>query len=118
MEIVIKRAYEQASGEDGYRALVDRLWPRGVSRARAELDEWCKDVAPSAELRVWFGHEPERFEEFSARYTEELKASGAPAALLERAEASGNQRLTLVYAAKDARNDHVTVLADYLDHLL
>ena len=68
MEIVIKRAYEQASDEDGYRVLVDRLWPRGVSKARAALDEWCKDVAPSPELRVWFGHRPERFEEFAARH--------------------------------------------------
>lgn len=117
MEIVIKRAYEQASDEDGYRVLVDRLWPRGVSKARAALDEWCKDVAPSPELRVWFGHRPERFEEFAARYAKELDASGAPAALLERAAASGKGRLTLVYAAKDAGNDHVTVLADRLSRL-
>ena len=104
MEIVIKRAYEQASDEDGYRVLVDRLWPRGVSKARAALDEWCKDVAPSPELRVWFGHRPERFEEFAARYAKELDASGAPAALLERAAASGKGRLTLVYAAKDGKS--------------
>ena len=74
-------------------------------------------MAPSPELRVWFGHRPERFEEFAARYAKELDASGAPAALLERAAASGKGRLTLVYAAKDAGNDHVTVLADRLSRL-
>lgn len=115
MEIAIKRMYERPDAGDGYRVLVDRLWPRGVSRARAELDEWCKDVAPSSELRTWFGHRPELFEEFGQRYTTELESSGAPQALIERA--AGADRLTLVYAAKDPQVNHALVLADYLRRL-
>ena len=69
---LLKRIYEDVEDDDGYRVLVDRLWPRGVSKERAELDEWCTDVAPSTELRTWFGHRPERFDEFAARYRVEL----------------------------------------------
>ncbi len=111
-DIRIKRAYEPAEGSDGYRVLVDRIWPRGVSRERARVDEWAKDLPPSAELRRWYGHKPERFEEFRRRYLEELEAhEGALAELRERARRG---RLTLVFAAKDAEHSNAAVLADLL----
>ncbi|RLP10956.1 DUF488 domain-containing protein [Propionibacterium australiense] len=116
MEFVVKRVYDRPDARDGYRVLVDRLWPRGVSKARAELDEWCKDVAPSSELRAWFGHRADRFEEFGQLYTTELESSDAPQALLGRA--GGAERLTLVYAAKDPQVNHALVLADYLRRLI
>jgi uncharacterized protein YeaO (DUF488 family) len=77
MDVVLKRAYEPAEESDGYRVLVDRLWPRGVSRDRARLDEWARDLAPSTELRSWFGHDPARFPEFRRRYRRELGAVGS-----------------------------------------
>lgn len=116
IRIVIKRAYESANDADGYRALVDRLWPRGVKKEVLQLDEWCKDVAPSTELRKWFGHDPARFDEFRARYIDELTISDAPHQLLERAQTSS--RLTLVYAAKDPKINHARVLYEYLECLL
>jgi uncharacterized protein YeaO (DUF488 family) len=75
MDIRPKRAYEPATRADGYRVLIDRLWPRGVSRQQAKLDDWVKEVSPSPELRRWFGHEPRRFEEFRRRYIEELRSA-------------------------------------------
>ena len=112
MDIVIKRAYDEPDDNDGYRVLVDRLWPRGVKKELLAIDEWCKDVAPSTELRKWFNHSPERFAEFSARYTVELERSDAAQQLLQRA--NGERTLTLVYAAKDPRINHAAVLAEYL----
>ena len=114
MKIAIKRAYDEPAAADGYRVLVDRLWPRGVKKELLGLDEWCKDVAPSAELRVWFGHEPAKFQEFSARYLTELEQSTAPAELLKRAK---GDTLTLVYAARDPQVNHAVVLRDFLSHL-
>ena len=75
-DVRLKRAYDPAEPGDGYRVLVDRLWPRGVSKERARLDEWARELAPSAELRTWFGHDPERFAEFERRYRAELAAHG------------------------------------------
>lgn len=115
MKIVIKRVYDEPSEADGYRALVDRLWPRGVKKETLALDEWCKDIAPSTELRKWFAHDPAKFEEFAARYISELEASEVPKALLARAK--GSATLTLVYAAKDPKVNHATVLQDYLANL-
>lgn len=112
VEVQIKRAYEEPNVDDGYRALVDRLWPRGVKKATLALDEWCKDVAPSIELRRWFNHEPARFDEFRKRYQMELDASDAALKLLDRVE--GCDRLTLVYAAKDPAINHAVVLREYL----
>src|SRR6187200_1307966 len=99
MAFVMKRVYEPAAASDGYRVLVDRLWPRGVKKERAELDEWAKDAAPSPELRTEWHHHRERFDEFAARYREELDADPAGAALLE----TGRQhdRVTLVFGARD-----------------
>lgn len=115
MNIVTKRAYDVSSAADGYRVLVDRLWPRGVKKELLALDEWCKDVAPSSELRVWFGHEPAKFEEFAERYRAELASSTTPQELLARAKS--HSKLTLVYAAKDPRVNHAVVLRDYLQEL-
>jgi uncharacterized protein YeaO (DUF488 family) len=112
MPIQIKRAYEPASPDDGYRVLIDRLWPRGVSRQSAELDEWIKELAPSAELRQWFGHEPARFEEFRRRYISELRNERLRLTALRRRAREG--RLTLVYSAHDTEHNDAVVLAEVL----
>lgn len=111
--IRIKRAYEAAEPSDGRRVLVERLWPRGVSRERAHLDDWIKDVAPSPALRVWFGHDPARFDTFAERYREELaRHEEEVAALLELARSAP---LTLVYGARDEEHNGAVVLRDYLE---
>jgi uncharacterized protein YeaO (DUF488 family) len=104
-----KRAYDPASQEDGYRVLIDRLWPRGLSRRDAALDEWARDLAPSDELRRWFGHRPERFEQFERRYTDELRDHADEISALRRRTRTGN--VTLVYAARDAAHSNAAVLA-------
>ncbi len=116
MRIIIKRAYEVPVADDGYRVLVDRLWPRGVRKEVLALDEWCKDAAPSTELRKWFGHDPARFDEFAARYREELSHSDAPRQLLVHAQ--GSARLTLIYAAHDPAINHAVILRDYLAEMV
>lgn len=112
MDIRLKRAYEPATPADGHRVLIDRLWPRGVSRARAALDGWEKDLAPSAELRQWFGHAPERYEEFRRRYVDELRDQRPRLAALRRVARAGT--LTLVYAAHDSEHNDAVVLAEVL----
>ena len=112
MDIALKRAYEPAAESDGYRLLVDRLWPRGVSRARARLDEWDRNLAPSNELRTWFGHDPARFDEFRRRYMVELE--GQTERLRDLRRIAGQGRLTLVYAARDPEHNDAVVLADVL----
>jgi uncharacterized protein YeaO (DUF488 family) len=112
MRIQLKRAYEPASPDDGYRVLIDRLWPRGVSRQSVKLDTWIKELAPSTELRQWFAHEPARFEEFRRRYIEELRAERARLTALRRRARDG--RLTLVYSAHDAEHNDAVVLAEIL----
>jgi uncharacterized protein YeaO (DUF488 family) len=112
MPIQIKRAYEPASPADGYRVLIDRLWPRGVSRQSAKLDEWIKELATSAELRQWFGHEPVRFEEFRRRYVAELRDERPRLTTLRRRARDG--RLTLVYSAHDSEHNDAVVLAEVL----
>jgi uncharacterized protein YeaO (DUF488 family) len=108
-DIRLKRAYEPAASSDGYRVLIDRLWPRGVSKEHAKLDEWAKGLAPSAELREWFGHEPDRFAEFRRRYIEELRDDRPLLAALRRRGRTGT--LTLVYSARDeVHNDAVVLL--------
>jgi uncharacterized protein YeaO (DUF488 family) len=112
MDIRLKRAYEPAVPADGHRVLIDRLWPRGVSRARAALDAWEKDLAPSAELRRWFGHAPERYDEFRRRYVDELRGRRPRLAALRRVAREGT--LTLVYAAHDSEHNDAVVLAEVL----
>jgi uncharacterized protein YeaO (DUF488 family) len=112
----LKRVYEPASAEDGRRLLVDRLWPRGVSKARADLTAWVRDVAPSAELRKWFGHDPARWDEFQRRYRQELAAN--PAAVQELVDAAGQGPVTLVYAARDEEHNEAVVLQQLLQERL
>jgi uncharacterized protein YeaO (DUF488 family) len=112
MDMRLKRAYEPAAPSDGYRVLIDRLWPRGVSREQAKLDEWEKELAPSAELREWFGHDPSRFEEFGRRYIEELRPQRPR--LTELRRRAGKDTLTLVYSARDTEHNDAVVLAEVL----
>jgi uncharacterized protein YeaO (DUF488 family) len=112
MDIRLKRAYEPAASSDGYRVLIDRLWPRGVSQEQAQLSAWERELAPSAELRKWFGHQPNRFEEFRRRYIEELRQQRARLTELRRRARAG--ALTLVYAARDSEHNDAVVLAAVL----
>jgi uncharacterized protein YeaO (DUF488 family) len=114
MDIRLKRAYAPPDSKDGYRLLIDRLWPRGVSREHAALDCWEKDLAPSNELRRWFGHQPRRFEEFRRRYFDELRSQRPLLTALRRRARDGT--LTLVYAAQDAEYNDAVVLAEVLRH--
>ncbi len=112
MVISLKRAYEPAAKSDGVRILVDRIWPRGVTKAEAEIDHWAKDVAPTTELRKWFGHDPEKWAEFQKKYRAELKDNPG---LLEIRELSRQGAVTLVYAAKDTLHTHALTLKQVLD---
>ena len=108
----IKRIYEEPNKNDGYRVLIDRVWPRGVSKEFAALDEWNKAVTPSVELRKWFGHDPLRFEEFKMLYQKELKYQHEELKRLK--SIADTQNLTLLYAAKDPQINHATILLDVL----
>jgi uncharacterized protein YeaO (DUF488 family) len=110
--VTIKRVYEAPAPADGYRVLVDRLWPRGLSKARAEIDLWMKDIAPSPELRKWWDHDAERMDEFAVRYRAELDANPAVSAL--RDVFNEHPVVTLAYGARDARVNHAAILLDYL----
>ena len=112
MGVQLKRAYEAPAETDGYRVLIDRLWPRGLSHEHVRLDEWARELAPSRELRQWFGHAPARFAEFRRRYRVELEAE-APKLQELRARAHDGT-LTLVYAARDTEHNDAVVLADLL----
>lgn len=109
-----KRIYEAPADDDGYRVLVDRLWPRGISKEDAQLDEWLKKVAPSSELRKWFDHDPGKFEEFRNRYKVELIDREEPVNKL--LEIAGDQPVTLLYAAKDKTHNHAVVLRQFLEN--
>ena len=109
----IKRIYETPEAEDGYRVLVDRIWPRGISKDNAALDEWMKDIAPSTELRKWFNHQPELFPEFKRKYKEELKEKKMELNHLKSIAAKKN--LTLLYSAKDTQFNQTVVLLDALN---
>lgn len=109
--IRLKRAYAQPSSKDGIRVLVERLWPRGLRKNDAKLDAWMKDVAPSDELRRWFGHDPRRFGEFQKRYKHELRSGPARAMFDELARLAARRTVTLVYAAHDEAHNNAAVLA-------
>ncbi len=113
--IKIKRVYEAPSQTDGYRVLIDRLWPRGLSKEKAALDEWAKDLAPSTELRKWFAHQPERFVEFESRYRDELKNFNHE--LQRLLQLSAAQNLSILYAAKDEQHNNAVVLLKLLKEL-
>jgi uncharacterized protein YeaO (DUF488 family) len=107
-----KRIYEPPSSGDGFRVLIDGIWPRGVSRERAAIDQWVRELAPSARLRRWYAHDPERFEEFARRYRAELGAQREALSELRRRSRTGV--VTLVFAARDADHSNAAVLGDVL----
>jgi len=114
LRIAIKRAYEPAAKSDGRRILVDRLWPRGVKREFAAIDEWMKDVAPSTELRRWFAHDPAHWKEFIQRYRKELASPAAEAAMERLRKLASDRKVTLVYAAADSEYNNAVALRTIL----
>ncbi len=112
MIIQLKRVYDAPQTSDGLRILVDRLWPRGLTKGKAKIDHWLKDVAPSNELRTWFGHNPAKWPEFQKRYRAELKANPA---LSELKKLSDQKSVTLVYAARDTDHNNAVLLKHILD---
>ena len=122
MDITIKRIYEEVSPDDGYRVLVDRLWPRGVTKDRARLNEWAKELAPSTQARIEFGHNPEHFEAFKHRYRAELDVNPDAQSLMRsvvaNAKDTGDMRITILYAANDEHCIHAMILCSYMaEHL-
>lgn len=117
-EIVIKRAYEPASKADGFRVLVDRLWPRGVSKADLHVKIWAREIAPSTELREWFGHDPDRWTDFRKRYRAELATPQTQEMIHGIIKAAGDTKtITLVYGAKDTEHNEAVVLRDTFQQL-
>ena len=114
LAVALKRVYDEPAASDGTRVLVERLWPRGISKERAHIDLWLKDAAPSSELRTWFHHDPQKFSEFRRRYEAELKSEGAQEALTTLREIAKQGQLTLVFAAHDAEYSNARVLHDLL----
>jgi uncharacterized protein YeaO (DUF488 family) len=112
--VKVGRVYDPPTGDDGARVLVDRIWPRGLSKDKAHLDEWCKSVAPSTTLRKWYQHDPERFEEFARRYRAELDEPEHAEALLHLRQLARHRTLTLLTATKHAEISEAVVLADLL----
>jgi uncharacterized protein YeaO (DUF488 family) len=113
-DVQVRRVYDPPDPDDGQRVLVDRLWPRGISKQRARLDDWCKEIAPSNELRKWYGHDPDRYAEFARRYRAELGDPERAAALAHLRELAGNGRLTLLTATKRSDISEAAVLAGLL----
>ncbi len=114
MDVRVKRVREAAAQNDGTRVLVDRLWPRGVAKAEVVMDTWIKSVAPSTELRTWYGHDPERFDEFAKRYRKELDTAAGRGALQELRDAVRGKRLTLLTDTRDVEHSQAAVLASML----
>ncbi|MFF6994905.1 DUF488 domain-containing protein [Streptomyces sp. NPDC008313] len=117
-QITYRRVYEQTGPKDGKRVLVDRVWPRGMRKEDAHLDEWLRDIAPSSELRTWYGHEPSRFAEFTDRYLAELRDAGHREAVGHLRDLAAHGRITLLTATKDVDHSQAAVLAEWLtgDH--
>jgi len=112
-QVKIKRAYAEPTEEDGKRILVDRLWPRGLTKEKAKIDLWLKDVAPSTDLRKWFAHDPARWPEFQSRYHDELKKN--PAALSQLKDEASAGPITLIYGARDEQNNEAVILQKLLN---
>jgi uncharacterized protein YeaO (DUF488 family) len=115
MGIIIKRAYERPEASDGYRILVDRLWPRGISKVKAKIDYWPKALAPSTELRRWYGHDPVKWSEFKSRYFAEL--DGNPDLVRELLQYIRKGRVTFVFSSKEQSLNNAVALKDYIDSL-
>lgn len=113
--IQVKRIYEEPESADGMRILVDRLWPRGIAKEKAKLTLWMKEVAPSTELRKWFGHKPERFAEFEAKYWEELSEAAVQPYVEQLRKWAEQGRITLLYAKKEEAYNHALILKRYLE---
>ena len=113
-QIRIRRVYDTPTSEDGTRVLVDRIWPRGISKQAANLDGWIKDAAPSTALRTWYGHDPDKFSQFRARYRAELAAPASQPAVAQLRRLAADRPLTLLTATKDIEHSHAAVLADVL----
>ena len=114
----LQRAYDEPTPDDGYRVLVDRVWPRGRTKEHLRLDEWARDLGPSTQLRKWFGHDPARWTEFQVRYHAELADPGRSRTLDELAERARQARVTLVFGAHDAEHNQARVIADELERRL
>lgn len=114
MDIRLKRAYDEAAPDDGFRALIDGLWPRGVSREQAAIDAWLKELAPSPGLRRWFGHDPAHWRRFRSRYRSQLRSQARSRALEQLAERARQGPLTLIYAARDTEHNNAVVVAELL----
>jgi len=110
-KLSIKRVYETPSGEDGCRILIDRLWPRGLTKEKAQVDLWLKEISPSADLRKWFGHDPEKWPEFRKKYKAEIN-NNAEASQVLKNEIKKNEKVTLVYSAKDEEHNDAVVLLE------
>lgn len=115
--VQIRRVYDEPTDDDGYRVLVDRLWPRGVSKEAAQIDEWVRDISPSDDLRHWFGHDPARWDEFRRRYRTEMDGPGAES-VEHLVDLAGHQTVTLVYAAKDTEHNNAVAIKELLDERL
>jgi uncharacterized protein YeaO (DUF488 family) len=115
-DVKVGRVYDAPTRADGTRVLVDRIWPRGMSKEKAQLDEWCKTIAPSTELRQWYGHDPGRYAEFARRYREELREPERAEVLQHLRELSEQRRLTLLTATKRVDISEAVVLAELLRH--
>lgn len=113
MTVKLKRIYEPSRRDDGVRILVDRVWPRGLSKEAARVDFWLRDIAPSSELRRWFGHDPQKWSEFKARYWRELDES--PQALNELVEKGSDGKMCLLFSAKDTEHNNAVALKEYLE---
>lgn len=116
--VFLKRIYDHNDPEDGYRVLVDRLWPRGISKEKAQLSDWAKDISPSTELRKWFGHDPEKFEEFRMKYLKELHSDEAKMKKLnELHQLSKIKKVTLLFSTKNVVHNHAILLKELLENL-
>src|SRR5690349_11332104 len=114
LKIALKRVYDDPEPDDGTRVLVDRLWPRGLSKERARVDLWLKEIAPSNELRKWFGHDPEKFAEFRRRYEAELASESGQEALAKLRDMARREPITLVFSARDTEHNNAVVLRELL----
>ncbi|MFA7669012.1 MAG: DUF488 domain-containing protein [Burkholderiaceae bacterium] len=117
MNVDIRRVYDAPQSAEGFRVLVDRLWPRGVRKDQLKYDLWEKEIAPTPELRKWFGHSPARWDEFQKKYRQELDAAETQQRLQEIIKAAGKRKITLLYGARDAKHNHALILADAIQRL-
>ncbi|WP_226035275.1 DUF488 domain-containing protein [Aquibacillus saliphilus] len=118
MQVDTKRAFAEVSNDDGIRVLVDRVWPRGVSKEKLAIDHWYKEISPSTSLRKWFDHDPEKFDEFKRKYINELQSNSKKQHVLALEDlVKNNSRVTLIYGAKDKQHNQAVVLKEWLDDL-